>query len=67
MNHSHYNVSGLVNSQIKTQVKNVLTELDGVQMVNCDLGRGTIQVEYNEAVTESDIRKGIEQVGCKIE
>lgn len=66
MNRVHYSVSGLINSEVKTQVKNVLGELDGVQMVNVDLGRGTIEVGYNEATQESEIRQGIEHVGCKI-
>lgn len=66
MNRVHYSVSGLINSEVKTQVKNVLAELDGVQMVNVDLGRGTIEVGYNEKTQESEIRQGIEHVGCKI-
>lgn len=67
MNKVHYNVTGLQNSQIKTQVKNVLDELDGVQKVNVDLGRSSIEVNYNETITENEVRQGIEHVGCKIE
>lgn len=67
MNKVQYNVSGLQNTQIKTQVKNVLDELDGVNKVNVDLGRSSIEVEFNDETNENDIRKGIEQVGCKIE
>jgi len=67
MNKAHYNVTGLRNNQIKTQVKNVLDELDGVKKVNVDLGRGSIEVDYNESTDESAIRNGIEHVGCKIE
>lgn len=66
MNRVHYNVSGLLNTQIKTQVKNVLNDISGVHMVNVDLGNGSIEVGYNKA-DESEIRQGIERVGCKIE
>ena len=67
MNKVNYNVTGLQNSQIKTQVKNVLDELDGVKQVNVDLGRSSIEVEFNDNTNEDEIRKGIEHVGCKIE
>jgi copper chaperone CopZ len=66
MNRVHYNVSGLLNTQIKTQVKHVLNDIDGVHMVNVDLGNGSIEVGYNTA-DENEIREGIERVGCKIE
>ena len=67
MNKVHYNVSRLQNTQMKTQVKNALEELQGVNMVNIDLGRGSIEVGYNESVDENTIKRCIEQVGCKIE
>lgn len=67
MNRVHYNVSGLQNVQVKTQVKNALGKLDGVQMVNVDFNRGSIEVGYNEFTDESEIKQCIEQVGCRIE
>lgn len=67
MNRIHYNVSGLLNNSIKTQVKNVLSEIDGVHKINVDLGRGSIEVGYNDSTNENEIRNGIEHVGCKIE
>ncbi|MDF2542631.1 MAG: heavy metal transport/detoxification protein [Herbinix sp.] len=67
MNTVHYNVTGLNNNSIKTQVKNVLDELDGVNKVNVDLGRSTIEVDYNEPTSECDIKERIEHVGCKVE
>ena len=68
MNKVHYEVNGLQNPQIKTQVKNVLDKIEGISMVNVDLGRGTIEVGYNDKIAdEESIRQGIEQVGCKIE
>lgn len=67
MNKVNYSVSGIRNAQVKTQLKNVLHGLDGVQKINIDLGRGSVEVGYNDATDVSDIREGIEHVGCKIE
>lgn len=67
MNKSHYSVSRLRNEQMKTQIKNVLNELEGVNMVNIDLARSTIEVGYDESVDENEIKQLIEHVGCKIE
>lgn len=63
----HYNVTGLINNPVKTQVKNVLEELEGVQRVNVDLGRSTVEVDYNDPTQENEIRSRIERVeGCRI-
>jgi len=67
MKRVHYNVTRLVNEQMKTEVKNVLDRVDGVQMVNVDLGRGSIEVGYNDSIDEDIIKECIEHVGCKIE
>lgn len=67
MNKVHYTVNGLQNNQIKTQIKNALDKIDGVTMVNVDLGRGSIEVGYNEATNEHQIKCCIEHVGCEIE
>ena len=66
MNRVYYNVSGLQNAQDKTHIKNALDKLDGVQMVNVDLGRSSIEVGYSEPTEESEITKCIEHVGCRI-
>lgn len=66
MNKSHYSVSRLRNEQMKTQIKNVLNELEGVKMINIDLARSTIEVGYDESLDENEIKQCIEQVGCKI-
>jgi copper chaperone CopZ len=52
---------------MKTQLKNVLNEIEGVSMVNIDMGRGSIEVGYDDATDISLIRQCIEDVGCKIE
>jgi copper chaperone CopZ len=67
MNKVHYNVNGLLNSTVKTQVKNVLNNIDGVSKVNVDLVNSSIDVGYNDSTDESEIKHGIEHVGCKIE
>lgn len=66
MNKVHMNVTGLQNNSVKTQVKNALDKIDGVTMVNVDMGRGSIEVGYNEATDESSIKRCIENIGCKI-
>jgi copper chaperone CopZ len=67
MNKAHYNVSRLLNEQMKTQVKNVLNELDGIKMVNVDLARSSIEVGFDKSTNENKIKQCIENVGCKIE
>lgn len=68
MDRVHYKVTRLVNEQMKTDVKNALDKLDGVQMVNVDVGRGSIEVGYSKnELSESQIKQFIEKVGCKIE
>lgn len=67
MNKVHYNVDGIYNIPMKTQIKNRLEELDGVQQVNIDLARGTVEVGFNDKTSESEIRSSIEEIGCRIE
>ncbi|MDF2537810.1 MAG: heavy metal transport/detoxification protein [Herbinix sp.] len=67
MNNVHYNVSGLLNNKVKTQVKNVLDDLEGVSKVNVDLARGSVEVAYKNPTSEEEIRDGIEHVGCRIQ
>ncbi|HKL99166.1 MAG TPA: heavy metal-associated domain-containing protein [Mobilitalea sp.] len=67
MNRIHYNVNGLRNNQIKTQLKNVLDDLDGVKKVNVDLRTSSIDVDYTSTANVEDIRDQIEHVGCKVE
>lgn len=67
MNKIQYNISGIQNSEVKTQLKNALTKIDGVSMVNIDTGRDSIEVGYNKSTDESRIKSCIENVGCKIE
>lgn len=66
MNKSHYYVTRLQNAQMRTQLKNALYELGGISMVNIDMGRGSIEVGYDESIDESSIRQCIENIGLKI-
>lgn len=66
MHRVHYNVSGLQNSEIKTQVKNALGKIDGISMINVDLGEGSIEVGYNDSTDEITIKACIENTGCQI-
>lgn len=67
MNNVHYNVNGMYNTIMKTQIKNALEEMKGVQKVNIDLQRGTVEVDFNEPAADKDIRRTIEHIGCKVE
>ena len=66
MNRVHYYVTGLQNSQNKTQIKNALDKIEGVQIVNVDLGRGSIEVGYSESASECEIKDCIEHTGFTI-
>lgn len=63
----HYCVSGLINEDKKTQVKNALNKINGVNTVNVDLGRGSIEVGYSKKTDPISITNCIENVGCKIQ
>lgn len=67
MDRVHYNVTGLVNNSTKTQIKNALDKIEGIQEVCVDLGRSSIEVAFNESVTETEVRNCIEQTGFSIE
>ncbi|MFV0239832.1 MAG: heavy metal transporter [Lacrimispora sphenoides] len=66
MNKIHYDISGIQNSEIKTQLKNALDKVDGISMVNIDAARGSIEVGYNHSTDENSIKSCIENVGCTI-
>jgi len=52
---------------MRTEVKNALDKLEGVEMIKVDVGRVSIEVGYNKALDESKIKQCIENIGCKIE
>jgi len=67
MEREHYIVEGLASEFIKTQVKNAVEEIEGVNQVCVDLGRGSVEVIYNEPATPDEIKNCIENTGHNIE
>ena len=59
-------VSGLQNNAEKTQIKNALDKIKGVQEVGVNLITGSIKVEYNEPASDFEIKYCIENTGFKI-
>ena len=68
MNRVHYEVNNLVNSTSKTQLKNALDKVEGVQNVCVDMARGTVEVIYSDEANESKVKNCIEDSGiqCRI-
>ncbi len=66
MDKIHYTVSNLLNTECKTQVKNALDKVKGVQRVGVSLPTGVIEVEYNEPADKEQIKNCIEQTGFNI-
>lgn len=67
MNKVQYGIVGIQNPQMITQVENALKKLDGVQFVDVDMGKATIEVDYNEPTHESEIKQCIRHTGFEIE
>lgn len=67
MERDHYIVNGLANENIKTQVKNALENIQGVNKVCVDLGRSSIEVAYNNPATSEQIKNCIESTGNTIQ
>lgn len=67
MDKLHCIVEGLGTTTNKTQVKNALENLEGVQKVCVDLGRGSVEVMFNEKTSEDEIRTCIENAGFSVE
>lgn len=59
-------VSGIQNKENKTQIKNALNKIEGVNEVGVNLATGTIEIKYNDPATESDLKNCIENTGFKI-
>lgn len=66
MDKVHYKINGITNENMKTQVKNSLDKVEGVDKVCVDIARGTIEVIYNEPATETKIKACLENSGHKI-
>ena len=60
-------VSGIQNKECKTQIKNALNKLDGVNEVGVNLTSGTVEIRYNDPATENELKDCIEKTGFKIQ
>lgn len=59
-------VSGMQNKENKTQIKNALRKIEGVQQVGVNLDAGVVEIGYNDPATENEIKNCIENTGFKI-
>lgn len=59
-------VDGMQNKECKTQIKNALDKIKGVQKVGVNLTTSSVKVEYNQPATENQIKECIENTGFKI-
>ena len=66
MERLHCNVDGITNENMKTQLKNSLEKVEGVNKVCVDMARSSVEVIYTEPATESSIKNCIEGTGHTI-
>jgi len=66
MNTVRIQVSGIVNTQMKTSLKNALNKIDGVQAVDIDRILGKVEVGFNNPANENSIRNCIEEAGFSL-
>ncbi|VYU45313.1 heavy metal transporter [Clostridium tertium] len=67
MERVHYKINGISNENMKTQVKNSLEKVDGVDQVCVDMARGTIEIIYNEPATAAQIKSCLQNSGHEIQ
>lgn len=66
MNTMTCGVSGIQNKECKTQIKNALNKLPGIQEVGVNQAAGTVRISYGEPATPNEIKSCIENSGFKI-
>jgi copper chaperone CopZ len=62
----HYDVSGIINADRKTKIKKSLSKVKGVQQIEVDVARGTVDVNFNTPATSEVIEHSIQKQGCII-
>lgn len=67
MERKHFIVDGLGNENMKTQVKNALEKIEGVNKVCVDLARGSVEVIYNNPATQEEIKSCIKNTGHQVQ
>ena len=66
MNTMRCSVSGIQNKDCKTQIKNALNKIDGVNEVGVNMLSGTVEIQYNAPATEIELKKCLEDTWFKI-
>lgn len=66
MNTMLCSVSGIQNKESKTQIKNALNKIAGVNEVGVNLASGTVEIQYNDPATEIELKNCIENTGFRI-
>ena len=62
-----FNVPDMSCGHCKAAVEDELNELPGVEMANADVGRGTVEVSYEEGtVATKDLKGAIEEAGYTV-
>jgi copper ion binding protein len=56
---SVFSVGGMSCQHCVDRIKNAVSELNGVNEVEVDLGKKKVRVEYNPELVSSDIIKGV--------
>lgn len=59
-------VSGIQNKECKTQIKNALNKIQGVNEVGVNLTTGTVEIQYNDPASETELKSCIENSGFQI-
>lgn len=67
MERLHCKVNGISNENMKTQLKNSLEKVEGVNQVCVDMARGSVEVIYNKPATQQSIKSCMENTGHTIE
>lgn len=67
MEREHYIVHGIANENMKTQIKNAVGKVQGVNDVCVDMARGSVEVTYNKPATKEAIKSCIEETGHKVQ
>jgi copper ion binding protein len=66
MTESVYVVNGMTCGHCVSAVTAEVGQIDGVQKVDVDLAKGTVQVLSDREVSENDIRAAIDEAGYEL-
>ena len=67
MTENTFRVEGMSCGHCKAAVEGGLKELPGVEKANADVGRGTVEISYEDGtVTTEDLKGAIEEAGYTV-